>query len=251
MYQDPGLYDILAAPGTAAQMDVIERLHRRLGTGHERPVALEPACGTARCLRVLGRRGWRAVGFDLDAGMVAYGRRRLARLGLARRVRLSTADMAVPGYDVPDGSIDLAFILDSSLRHLMSDRAVRDHLAAVARALRPGGIHVVGLSFAAPGGDPPEEDVWTAARGRCRVTQVVNYLPLRGRRERVLSHLMVERPRGVTHRDEIYELRTYTESQWVRLLAGSPLERRAVLDRFGRPRDGRPLAYQLEVLGVK
>lgn len=248
MYHHPNLYDILATPGTAAEIDVLDRLHRRFGTARSPATALEPACGTGRCLRVLAGRGWRVHGFDRDPAMIDYARRRLGHLGLGRRARLRVADMACRRLDVPDGSVDLAFIPDNSLRHLMSDRAVRDHLAGVARALRPGGLYVVGLSLVPPGGDPPEEDVWSAARGRCRVTQIVNYLPAAGRREHVLSHLMVERPRGVEHLDEAYELRTYTDRQWTRLLAGGPLERATVLDRFGRPRDGRGLAYQLEVL---
>ena len=245
--------DILATPGTAAEVDVLERLHRDLGTARPHATALEPGCGTGRNLRVLAGRGWRAIGYDLEAVAIEYARRSLVHRGLERRARAFTADMAAPRIDVPDGSIDLAFIPDNSLRHLLSDRAVRGHLAGVARTLRPGGIYVVGLSLVPPGGEPPEEDVWTAVRGRCRVTQVLNYLPpgrggVRARRERVLSHLMIERPRGVEHVDAIYDLRTYTEPQWMKLLAGSDLRRVAVLDRNGRPRGERGLPYQLEVL---
>jgi len=110
----------------------------------------------------------------------------------------------------------------------------------------------VGLDLHRPEVEP-REDVWTAARGPCRVTQVVNYLPppTRGpsaRIETVLSHLMVDRPRGVTHHDARYRLRTYTEAQWRRQVARSPLRRAAVLDATGRPRADRDLPYQLEIL---
>ncbi|MBC8425391.1 hypothetical protein H8E07_14825 [bacterium] len=84
------------------------------------------------------------------------------------------------------------------------------------------------------------------------MTQLVNYLPpvpgSRSRRERVLTHTMIERPRGTEHLDHVYDLRTYTESQWQALLRHSLLRRYAVLDRSGRDRGDRSLPYQLEIL---
>ena len=254
MYEDPGLYDILSTPGTAGEIDVLERIFRCFGSVPEgRPVCLEPACGTGRNLRVLAGRGWRVFGFDLDPAMVAYAQVGLRRRGFTRRAKVYTASMDQFSARIPDGSIDLAYIPDNSLRHLLSDRATQAHLEGVERALGEGGLYVVGLSVVDPDGEPPEEDVWTATRGHCRVTQVVNYLPsgdggAAPRRERVLSHLMVERPGGLTHHDSVYELRTYTERQWRRLLNASGLRRLAVLDRFGRERGERILPYQLEVL---
>ena len=48
-----------------------------------------------------------------------------------------------------------------------------------------------------------------------------------------------------------YDLRTYTERQWVSLLNRSPFGRAAVLDRNGRDRGDRTLPYQLEVLAAR
>ena len=98
-----------------------------------------------------------------------------------------------------------------------------------------------------------EEDVWTAARGRCRMTQVVNYLPpepgtARARRERVLSHLTVARPRGEEHLDDAYDLRTYDRRQWRRLVARSALAHVGSHDPWGGELGARSLNYQLEVL---
>ncbi len=255
LYGDPVVYDILTTPGTAGEVTVLERLFRQYRprrTGRP-PVWLEPACGTGRLLRVAARRGYRVVGLDREPAMIEYARRRLRRLGLERRAALHVGDMAEVARFLPPASVDFAFIPDSSLRHLLSEAAVLRHLAGMDRILRPGAVYVVGLSLHHPGLDGPDEDVWTARRGRCRVTQLVDYLPPepgRPRRERVLSHLMIERPGGVAHRDGVYDLRSYTQRQWEALVARSPLAPVASLDRRGRPREGRILPYQLEILAA-
>lgn len=245
-YGDPSLYDILAVPGTAAEADLLEKLASCL-CGPPPWRWLEPACGSGRFLRLLGGRGHRILGFDLDPAMVEYANRGLRRRGLLRRARAVVADLGDCAAVASAGSIDLAFIPDNSIRHLRSDAALQAHLDGMARLMAPRGIYVVGISLADPAGDPPEEDVWTARRGRCRVTQVVNYLP-EGREERVLSHLMIVRPGREEHLDLTYVLRTWTEDQWSAELRRSGLCRLHVLDRNGRPRDGRSLPYQLEVL---
>ncbi len=256
MYDQPRILDMLATPGTAAEIDVLERIYRRHGplaaTRGARTVCLEPACGTGRNLRVLAGRGWRTLGFDLDAAMVAYARASLRRRGLSRRARVFRAPMVDFSARVAAGTVHLSYIPDNSLRHLASDRELLAHLEGVARCLVPGGLYVVGLSLTDPRGDPPEEDVWTAIRGRCKATQLVSYLPpgpgSRSRRERVLAHTMIERPRGTEHHDHVYDLRTYTERQWLSLLRRSPFARATVLDRNGRDRGERSLPYQLEIL---
>ncbi|MBK9305227.1 MAG: class I SAM-dependent methyltransferase [bacterium] len=253
-YADPLVYDILASPGTAEELDVLESVVAVWGApAADRRLWLEPACGTGRCLREWAARGRRAVGFDISAAMVADARRRLRRRGLADRAAVLLADMADCGDLLPPGSVDVAYLPDNSFRHLPDDRAALSHLDGMARLLKPDGLYVVGISLTRPEGEEPDEDVWVASRGGIRVTQVVNYLPPGAggpgpRLERVISHLVVERRGGEEHRDHVYDLRTYTPPQWEALLAGSGLQRLAGLDRLGTPRAGRDLLYQLEVL---
>jgi hypothetical protein len=163
------------------------------------------------------------------------------------------ADMAACGDLLPPGTVAAAYLPDNSFRHLPDDRAALAHLDGMARLLRPGGVYVVGISLTRPAGEVPDEDVWVATRGGIEVTQVVNYLPPGAggpgpRLERVISHLVVRRPRGEEHRDHVYDLRTYTPGQWSALLGRCGLRRLASLDRHGTPRAGRDLLYQLEVL---
>lgn len=253
-YDDPVVYDILAAPGTAAELDVLDAIVAIWSVLEDGPrLWLEPACGTGRCLREWAARGRRAVGFDVSAAMASHARRRLHRRGLAAGVEVLVADMADCGDLLPPGGVDVAYLPDNSFRHLPDDRAARAHLDGMARLLRPGGVYVLGLSLTSPQGEPPDEDVWTASRGGIRVTQVVNYLPpgpdgIGPRLERVISHLVVSRAGVEEHRDHVYDLRTYTPRQWDALLGRSGLRRLASLDRLGTPRAGRDLPYQLEVL---
>lgn len=252
-YDEPFVYDVLMAPGTAGEADVLERIH----AAHVGPAArglpwLEPACGSGRLLRLLARRGRRITGYDLNPAMLDYARRRLHG-SAAARVTLMRADMRRG----PDGArpdwFGFAFNPWNTIRHLTDDAALLEHLHATARSVHPVGCYVVGISLTDPAGEAPEEDVWTGARGPCRVIQVVNYLPPdpadpADRVERVLSHITVSRPRGESHHDTVEELRTYSPDQWNALLERSPWRRTARLDQSGRPCPPGPVPYALEVL---
>ena len=252
LYGDAAIYDILHAPGTAAEVDALERIERDWARAGGRRLAgrrlwYEPACGTGRYLRVAHGRGRRVGGYDRDPGMVAYAQR---RLGSLVRVAAMT-DRTVPG--VRPGAVALAFNPVNTIRHLPDDAAVLAHLAQVAALLAPGGVYCVGISFVDYDRLEPEEDLWEGARGRCRVSQLVNYLPPepgtpRSRLETVISHLTVSRPSGEEHRDDRYDLRCYDRRQWRRLVARSALRRVGSRDAAGRPLAGRELPYAWEVL---
>ena len=147
----------------------------------------------------------------------------------------------------------LAFNLGNTVRHLETDCDLLAHLAQVAGLLGPGGIYVVGISLTDYATAEEEEDVWVARRGRCRVTQLVNYLPPApgSRVETVVSHLLVRRPRGAEHHDDRYGLRTYDTAQWRRAVGRSALRRVASRDGLGRPLPEGPANYQLEILAVR
>lgn len=256
LYADPAVYDILYTPGTAAEVDALERIERRLaGAGRLLPpdrLWLEPACGTGRYLRVAGGRGRRVAGFDREPAMLAYAAKRLPEACLFE-ADLEEFSLAARAAGLGAGSVDFAFITVNSLRHLGSDRAMLDHLAQVAALLRPGAVYVVGLSLTDYQWLWPDEDVWTATRGGCRVSQLINWLPpepgtRRGRLERAISHLTVTRPGGTDHLDDAYDLRCYDLSQWRRLVADSALEHAGSFDARGRPLPPGTWPYQLEAL---
>jgi len=92
-----------------------------------------------------GGPGGPVLAVDLSPGMVAAGRARAARLGLAGAVDWRVAP-AVP-LPVPDGSLDL--VLCASSLHFLGAAALADWL----RALRPGGR--VGFTLPLVGGFHP------------------------------------------------------------------------------------------------
>ena len=251
LYADPLIYDVLMSPGTAAELDALERVERRFAPRTGAAAAwFEPACGTGRLLRGALRRGRRIAGYDASPAMVAYARGRLAP---AASRRIVVADLAGPAAGLRRlGLADLAFCPWNTLRHLPDDDTLLAHLAQIRGLLRPGGIYAVGIGLQdwALAGD--DEDVWRGARGRLTVTQVATYLPCPDRRERVISHLVIDRPHGTIHLDDAYDLRTYTHAQWLKLLAHSPLQRIAVCDMAGRPvADDAVLPYRLEILAAR
>lgn len=263
LYVDPTIFDILYTPGTAAEVDVLERIEAWWAEKQGRIPApnrvwCEPACGTGRYLRVAASRGRRILGYDREPRLIAYALRRLESWlpeagGVAGKCMV-VADMItlrIPRW--PRASVDFAFNPVNTIRHLNSDRAMRDHLAQVARLLKPGSAYLVGLSLTDYRHTEHEEDLWQGRRGQCQVSQIVNYLPPvptspRRRIEQVISHLTVTRPRGDEHFDDTYDLRCYDRGQWKRLLASSAMRLVATFNARGRQHRESPLPYQLDLL---
>ena len=256
LYADPLVYDVLHRPGTAGEVRGLIRLAER-SLERDGPFHwLEPASGTGRYLIELGRQGHSGLGLDLSDSMNAFARETAAAAGLAARVRFRTSRMerftlSRAGPDAR-GRFDVAFCPINSLRHLHSDRAMLGHFAGVGRALRPGGVYLVGLEVMEPACAAPTEDVWTGRAKGLRVHQFVSYLPPEAdsRREQVVSHLTIShaRPPRVEHRDSRYALRTYTLAQWTGLVERAGWRVMATADADGRVTSPRAIGYQLWVL---
>jgi demethylmenaquinone methyltransferase/2-methoxy-6-polyprenyl-1,4-benzoquinol methylase len=106
---------------------------------------LDVATGTAD-LAVMAERRLHpraVVGVDISARMLAFGRTKLRRRGLAPRITLVQGDAARP--PVPDDAFDAALVA-FGVRNFEDLEA---GLAGIRRALRPGGALVV-LEFSQP-----------------------------------------------------------------------------------------------------
>ena len=258
-YQYPSWYDILHSPGTAREVDGLARIAQRFGgvssVARRDPELwagrwIEPGCGSGRYLRVAAGRGVRVTGFDASEPMIAYAKRSFQRRGLSGD--FFVADMT--DFRVRTKA-DFAFCMYSTIRHLMNDRAVLDHLACMARALARGGVYAVGMDVVGSMPQQVSEDVWHGRRGRCSVTQAVQYLPGRTgtRREHVVSHLHIRTPRRSHHLDSTYDLRTYSTEQWAKLVGQSALRMVSVCDEAGEKlerQDSRFGGYRVFVLGL-
>lgn len=229
-YSDPALYDLIHADGTKDEMWLLSSIVKRHGNGGRR--ALEPACGTGRCLESLLRRGWTVAGYDLSPRMVAYARKRLAQWG--RRALVARGDMTTFR---PAEKYDIAFNLLSTFRHLLTEREAAAHLRLTYDALNPGGIYVLGIDLAAYGEDLPDEEVWTTRRGGKTVKHVMMTFPpeARRRRERVVNFVAVPGPRGEKVLESSYDLRSYDAGELANLILRTKFSLPSCYGMDGRP----------------
>lgn len=248
-YDDPEVFDILHAAGTAREVDGLERIARKFCSLHgEGTRWLEPACGTGRYLKVAAKRGYRVVGIDLSPDMVKYARR---AIGSPRGAMV--ADMTRFASKV--GRVDFAFCLINSIRHLESDEAMVKHLREMRKALNPGAAYAVGLSTTAYGMESPSEDVWEGRRGAMHVKQVAGYFPptrKSNRFEDVFSHLVITRGKGTKakeeHREHAYRLRCYNTGQWEAVVKRAGMSIAAVTDERGETHNPGLYGYALYIL---
>ena len=255
LYEDPAVYDILHARGTAREVRGLLRIAGRFA-GMRKQTWLEPACGTGRYLWAAARLGVRGIGFDRSPGMIEYAKTgpEKPRPG-THRPRFFVGDMTDFASLVPLGTVHMAFNVINTIRHLQSEKALLAHFREVRRVLRPGGAYVVGITLTSYGMEYPSEDVWHGARGGCRVKQVVQYVPPIGvteerrRREMVHSHLVVARGGRAEHRDWSYPLRCYSETQWRAAVRRGGLRVLGLVDDDGRDIVASPSGYGLWVLG--
>jgi len=249
-YDHPKWYDILHARGTAAEVTGVEAIAERFA-GWDREDRylnlLEPACGTGRHLRVAARRGHRCWGIDLSEPMLEFAREKLREAGLkATLVHLDMASFTTGELGLGRERIDVALCFINSVRHLPTDEAMVGHLRSVKRVLSRDGVYAVGLGLAAYGCEQESEDVWKGSRGRCSVTQMVQYLPPpnrviqdRGseiepqRNERVISQLAVAMPSREVFISHRFSLRTYDAGEWGAVLKRAGMRVVGLVDEFG------------------
>ena len=249
-YEHPKWYDILHARGTAAEVTGIEAIATRF-TGWDPDDRylnlLEPACGTARHLRVGARRGHNCWGIDLAEPMLEYGRERLREAGLkASLLNLDMSSFRAKDLGLGHERIDVAFCFINSVRHLATDEAMVSHLRSVKRVLTRRGVYALGIGMTSYGSEQESEDVWRGKRGTCSVTQMAQYLPppnrivgQRGseieaqRNERVISQLAVTTPTREAFMSHSFSLRTYDATEWEAVLDQAGLSVVGLVDEFG------------------
>lgn len=229
-YDEPEAYDIVFDADTRAEARFLLDMLREHGprSTRTRRRILEPACGSGRLVRELARLGHAVTGFDRNDAMLAYARECLARRSL--RARLVRGDMA--SFVLP-GPFDLAHCLVSTFKYLLDERSARSHLRCVARALRPGGVYVLGFHLTDYAREEVSRERWVAERGGTRVTCVTSVEPAdRARRlEDVRTRLCIERGGATVRTETRWRFRTYDAAQFERLLASVPeLERVALHD---------------------
>ncbi len=217
-YEQPLYYDIIFDVDTPADADMLEAVHEQFVTARGRRM-LEPACGTGRLVTEMANRGFAVTGLDICQPALAYARRRLRASG--QRGRLLRA--AMESFDLP-GQFDIAHCLVSTFKYLLDERSARSHLRCVAKALKPGGVYVLGLHLSEYDNPSRIRERWVAARDGVEVVcNIQSWPPDRRRRtERVRSRLVVSE-NGTTRRFETaWQFRAYSAHQLRSLVLSVP-----------------------------
>ena len=232
-YETPVYYDIVFDEDTRLEADFLERVAERYGKTRGRAV-LEPACGSGRLVAEMAGRGWRVHGSDLSAASLAYARERLEDSGL--RAKLEVADMsklAPAGRVAPENLFDLAHCLVSTFKYLSSERAARAHLRAVAKALKPGGIYVLGFHLSEYEDTTKSRERWVCERDGVHVVCNIQSWPAdaESRTEKMRSRLVVRQGDEERRTETHWVFRTYDVSEAHALIAAVPaLEHLATFD---------------------
>jgi SAM-dependent methyltransferase len=217
IYDHPKYYDLVFGADCAAEVKFI------LGCGAKylnRPPQrfFEPACGTGRLLYALARKGYQVGGLDLNSKAVDFCNRRFARHGLAAPAVV--ADMA--DFKVR-GRYDVAFNTINSFRHLASEAASRAHLQCMGKAVRVGGLYLLGVHLTPTAVPPSETESWSARRGHLSINTHMwtNSRDTKQRVERFGIRFDVHRPSGSFRINDELVLRSYTPKQMNRLIESS------------------------------
>lgn len=236
-YDYPQYYDIGFQAYTDLEADFIEAACRKY-CRFEAHRFLEPACGSGRLITEFAARGYQMTGFDLSQRALTYLRQRLAR----RRLNAQVFEAEMSYFRV-DRSVDAAYCMVNTFRHLLSEQAARGHLKCIASSLRPGGIYVLGMNLL-----PSEGARWTERRGKTKVvvTERVLRADHRRRIEHVQACLTARRGSKEFRLRHEYQLRTYTRRQFRRLLAS--VRSLELCDTYDFPYDiDRPVALKNEI----
>lgn len=122
----------------AREMPLLEELARQAGGR-----VLVPACGTGGHVVALAQRSFNVLGFDADAGMVEFTRRRIEAAAGAITAASGIAEvrlLSMEGAAELPAEFAAAFCLGNALPGLSAEGQLLAALRGIANALCPGGI---------------------------------------------------------------------------------------------------------------
>src|SRR4030042_2036113 len=136
-YKHPLYYEIAHSFfDVRKQVDTFETLIRKFSKIKVKRF-LDIACGPSLQLREIARRGYEAVGLDLNPEMLEY----LSKKTQEEALRIETAQADMCSFRLKKKA-DFAFIMMGSLV-VESNEALLNHLDSVARSLKKGGLYLI------------------------------------------------------------------------------------------------------------
>lgn len=218
IYDHPKYYDLVFGSDCAAEIAFILGCGERFMKGRKKRM-FEPACGTGRLLYWLAKRDYEVAGLDLNPKAVEFCNARFRRHGFAESAFV--ADMS--DFQV-SRRYDIGFNTINSFRHLSSESAAKKHLDCMAKAIRSGGLYLLGVHLTPTEVAPSDSESWSARRGHLSINTHMwfKHRDTRKRVERFGIRFDVHSPsRSFRINDELV-LRSYTQRQMDRLIQSSP-----------------------------
>ncbi len=123
-------------------------------------------------------------------------------------------------FQIKGKKFDGAYCTVDTFRHLLSEKQAEQHLINVSKALKKNGIYILGLHLLSEKGITNKVTRWTARRGRLTIKTSMTMLTLdkKKRRETLKVILRPETSNQKESYTSLYQLRTYTLKQLIKLL---------------------------------
>ncbi len=217
IYDHPKYYDLVFGSDCAAEIGFILGCGEQFVEGSCQRM-FEPACGTGRLLFWLAKRGHDVAGLDLNPKAVAFCNDRFRRHGFPETAWVD--DMSDFHVRRP---YDIAFNTINSFRHLPTESSARNHLECMAKAVRTGGVYLLGVHLTPTEVPPSETESWSARRGHLSINTHMwfKHRDTKKRLERFGIRFDVHSPtRSFRINDELV-LRSYTHRQMSQLIKSS------------------------------
>lgn len=217
-YDYPEYYDLAFADDTPGEAAFIAAACAKHAIGPVRTM-LEPGCGGGRLVVELARYGFHVTGFDNNAKMLAHLKKRIQREKLSADA--FAGDMV--DFKVPK-QVDAIFNTFNTFRHLTTEDAALAHLKSAHRALRKGGIYVLGFHLLPDDASLECIERWTAKTGKTKITYTLRVVDSsrRTRIETLRVSMLVRSPSKELRVATEFPLRLYSPAQWRKLLAALP-----------------------------
>lgn len=217
-YDYPEYYDLAFADDTPGEAAFIAEACAKHAVGPVRTM-LEPGCGGGRLVVELARYGFHVTGFDNNAKMLAHLKKRIQREKLSAEA--FAGDMV--DFKLPR-QVDAIFNTFNTFRHLTTEEAALAHLKSAHRALRKGGIYVLGFHLLPDDASLECIERWTAKTGKTKITYTLRVVDSsrRTRIEALRVSMLVRSPSKELRVATEFPLRLYSPKQWRNTLAAIP-----------------------------
>jgi SAM-dependent methyltransferase len=220
-YSTPLYYDIIFDADTKKEATFLEDVYRLYGKVKGKPAkrVLEPACGSARLMLELAKRGWETYGYDLSPEMVEFSKKRMKKHPSHLWVDRMES-FVVPGKV----KFPLAHTLVSTFKYLLTEAEAVAHLQHVADSLLQGGIYVLGVHLTDYASSKDEHERWTESRNGVEVVCNIHSWPAdkKTRLEKVRSRLRITKDGETKQQETTWHFRTYSAAQLRALLNKIP-----------------------------